>query len=69
VLFRSLVSFSVLVSNGILPTFFGWLGDHGILPAGFTGLAAVIFLCAFVIYKNHSFGANVARTAKRTGNA
>ncbi|MDR1625401.1 MAG: MFS transporter [Spirochaetia bacterium] len=61
VTFSLLISFAVLVSNGLLPTFFGWLGDHGILPAGFVGLAAAIFLCAFLIHKNRSFGAGVAK--------
>jgi NNP family nitrate/nitrite transporter-like MFS transporter len=61
VTFSLLVSFAVLISNGLLPAFFGWLGDRGLLPAGFAGLAALVFLCAFAIYKNRSFGQGVAR--------
>jgi NNP family nitrate/nitrite transporter-like MFS transporter len=64
VTFSLLISFAVLIANGIMPTFFGWLGDHGILPAGFAGLAALIFLCAFLIHKNRSFGAHAV---KRSG--
>ena len=61
VTFSFILSFAVLIANGLMPTFFGWLGDHGLLPAGFVGLAALVFLCAFLIYRNPSFGQNAVR--------
>ena len=65
VTFSFIISFAVLITHGGMPTFFGWLGDHGILPAGFVGLGVCIFLCAYVMYRNPSFGRNAVRHKPR----
>jgi NNP family nitrate/nitrite transporter-like MFS transporter len=65
VTFSLLISFSVFISNGLMPSFFGWLGDRGQLPAGFTGLAVLVLACAFLIYRSRSFGAGMERRTLR----
>jgi NNP family nitrate/nitrite transporter-like MFS transporter len=61
VTFSLVVSFAVFVGNGVVPIFFGWLGDLGIQSAGFVCLAVIILMCAFFIYRNRAFGAGTRK--------
>jgi NNP family nitrate/nitrite transporter-like MFS transporter len=65
VTFSFIISFAVLIANGIVPAIFGWLGDRGLQSFGFAGLAAIILLCAFLIYRNKSFGRPTASPSRR----
>ncbi|MDR3200704.1 MAG: MFS transporter [Spirochaetales bacterium] len=65
VTFSFIISFAVLIANGIVPTFLGWLGDRGMLAAGFVGLAALILLCAALVYRSKTLGRPTASPSRR----
>jgi NNP family nitrate/nitrite transporter-like MFS transporter len=56
VTFSVIISIAVFIGNGIMPMFFGWLGDKGVQSLGFFLLAAVVLVSAFFVYKNRAFG-------------
>ncbi|MDR2587908.1 MAG: MFS transporter, partial [Spirochaetales bacterium] len=56
VTFSFIVNLAVLIGNGIMPTFFGFLGDLGVQPIGFGVLAAVTLFSAVCVYRARSFG-------------
>jgi NNP family nitrate/nitrite transporter-like MFS transporter len=56
VTFSVIVSIAVFIGSGIMPMFFGWLGDKGVQSIGFFILSAVVLSSAFLVYRNRSFG-------------
>jgi DHA1 family inner membrane transport protein len=56
VTYSVIISIAVFVGNGMMPLFFGWLGDLGVQSSGFFVLAAVLLAAAFSVYKNRRFG-------------
>jgi predicted MFS family arabinose efflux permease len=56
VTYSVIISIAVFAGNGIMPLFFGWLGDLGVQSAGFSVLAGILLIAAFSVYKNRAFG-------------
>jgi NNP family nitrate/nitrite transporter-like MFS transporter len=56
VTFSAIISIAVFIGNGIMPMFFGWLGDKGIQFIGFYVLSAIVLFTTFLIYRNRGFG-------------
>jgi NNP family nitrate/nitrite transporter-like MFS transporter len=56
VTFSVIVSGAVFIGNGIMPLFFGWLGDHDMQFIGFYILSGIVLLSVFLVYRNRSFG-------------
>ena len=60
VTYSVIISIAVFVGGGVLPIFFGALGDLGVQSIGFYILAATLLICAFFVYRNRDFGAKAA---------
>jgi NNP family nitrate/nitrite transporter-like MFS transporter len=50
------INFAVFFGNGIVPTFFGWLGDRDAVPFGFLLLGVMMLVTVALLYKNREFG-------------
>jgi NNP family nitrate/nitrite transporter-like MFS transporter len=56
VTFSAIISVAVFIGNGVMPLFFGWLGDMGVQFIGFYILAGIVLFSMFLVYRNRSFG-------------
>lgn len=56
VTFSAIISIAVFIGNGIMPLFFGWLGDRGVQFIGFYVLAAIVLFSTFLVYRSRTLG-------------
>jgi NNP family nitrate/nitrite transporter-like MFS transporter len=54
------INFAVFFGNGIVPTFFGWLGDRNAIPFGFLLLGGMMLFTVGLLYRNRKFGESAA---------
>jgi NNP family nitrate/nitrite transporter-like MFS transporter len=64
VTFSAIISVAVFIGSGVMPLFFGWLGDMGVQFIGFYVLAGIVLFSTFLVYRNRSFGNSIAFSRK-----